>query len=144
MEWYKNTKDFLKMIPPKTSLYKGYDFLHMWKVLWHQNNGENEPLYFFAEKNSPATTFTPHYHFCCEILFVIEGKMKLQINDNVQDLKTGDIAIICTNDIHCYYCNDSTNLYRTMFNPSFFDNKKGFSDEFSFDNAFITAEKVPN
>lgn len=68
---------------------------------WHQQNilDNDFPFkLFFTEQ----IQFPPHWHEAIEIVYVMDGKLKVGINNNVYYLEKRDILIIGTCDVHYY------------------------------------------
>lgn len=61
----------------------------------------------------------PHWHDCCEILYVIEGKASQQINDKYFTTNKNDLIILNEGDIHSTYCDlyENTRILVIKFLP---------------------------
>lgn len=80
----------------------------------------------------------PHWHMDVEIILVLEGSIKVGINDDSKVLNKGDMAIFGSTDIHYL---DSTNMSSKVnmiiFRPDIVGNSFGWSESFEFSNPFI-------
>lgn len=63
-----------------------------------------------------------HWHDEVEIIYMIHGSVKVGVNDNMYDIKAGDILLISSGDIH-YFLPDSSIGTRVViqFNLAIFD-----------------------
>ena len=98
--------------PVLTGLHRGLrDLLsvHAWTTspgghqnyLYFQMNGEQKfcaTLYYSSE-----TLCQPHTHNYIELLYVMQGELRMQIDGKTYSFKEGDICLINTNTIHCEY-----------------------------------------
>lgn len=67
---------------------------------------------------------TPHHwHDEIEIIYMMEGDVKVGVNNNLYELKEGEILLISSGDIH-YFLPEYNKSYRAVvqFNLSIFDN----------------------
>lgn len=63
--------------------------------------------------------FIAHWHNDLEIVYVFEGSIRMGINSEMRVLKTGDMAICSSGDIHYYDSKSSSSkIMMVIFNPS--------------------------
>lgn len=83
--------------------------------------------------NESAMSFPPHWHEEIEIIYVKSGRCKVGLNEEQFDLKTGDILLIGSGDIHYFLprFGDSKKIL-IQFGLSFFDDSTTVSNEVRF------------
>ena len=66
---------------------------------------KNSPVKYFISSTADGREVVahPHWHDAVEILYVINGKAKQQIDKNIFDIEKGDIVIIWHDQIHSSY-----------------------------------------
>ena len=67
----------------------------------------DNPFYLFLKKENFFFDL-PHYHKSLEFIYIIKGKTKVHIGDNVYELSKGD-AFVCHNEQVHFYENDDKN-----------------------------------
>ncbi|GKX31516.1 AraC family transcriptional regulator [Vallitalea longa] len=89
---------------------------------------ESDNNYFYTIGSSVNITFPAHLHSYIELIYIVEGSIKVNINESIKDLDEGDIAISFQNDIHSYYTKDFSKSIILLFSPDiigeFFNNIK--------------------
>jgi AraC-like DNA-binding protein/mannose-6-phosphate isomerase-like protein (cupin superfamily) len=58
---------------------------------------------FITELNQTCTYVPPHWHDFIEILYLLEGEAKIQINNSYYDIKDGEIVLLNNLDVHAVY-----------------------------------------
>lgn len=80
----------------------------------------------------------PHWHIDVEIILVLEGSLKVGVNNDSKILSKGDIGIFGSTDIHYL---DSTNMNSKInmiiFRPDIVGNSSGWPESFKFNTPFI-------
>ena len=89
------------------------------------------------EKNIVAN---PHWHDCCEILYMLEGIAEQQVNDQFFRVGKNDIIILNQGDIHGTYCRqgEAVRILVIKFLPSIFDNSLSHLSESQYIQAFLS------
>lgn len=72
---------------------------------------------YFTIFNSKNMSFPPHLHSYIEIIYVMEGNITVNINDNVKKLTQGDVAVSFPNDIHSYNTEGVSRVIVMIFSP---------------------------
>lgn len=62
-----------------------------------------------------------HWHKEIEIAYSVQGGMRLTINNNMCELKEGDVAIINSGDVHFYFQTENHRRLVIIFDPAMFD-----------------------
>ncbi len=71
-----------------------------------------------------------HWHDEIEIIYMVEGNVKVGVNDKIYDVSEGDILLISSRDIHCFMPESShSNRVVIQFNLSIFDNLNSMMGE---------------
>lgn len=79
------------------------------------------PFRLFLNEGSVGTSH--HWHDEIEIIYMIEGSVKVGVNNKMYDLMEGDILLISSGDIHCFMPESGdSNRVVIQFNLSIFDN----------------------
>ena len=77
------------------------------------------PLYISLTK---GFDFLAHWHHDIELIYVIDGQIKVGINKENCLLQKGDLAISGSGDIHYYDSMDlNSNIYLMIFKPELID-----------------------
>ncbi|WP_195724311.1 AraC family transcriptional regulator [Paenibacillus monticola] len=85
---------------------------------FHENRTYHSAFPFTAFK-SHNIEFLAHWHHDLEIVYVIEGAVRMGINSETRILQAGDLAICSSGDIHYYDSKDNNStLLLVIFNPS--------------------------
>lgn len=64
-----------------------------------------------------------HWHDEIEIIYMVEGSVRVGVNNKMYDVMEGDILLISSGDIHCFMPESShSNRVVIQFNLSIFDN----------------------
>lgn len=62
------------------------------------------PVKIFITELSPSCTYIPpHWHDFIEILYFLEGEAKIQINNSYYDIKSEEIVLLNSFDVHAIY-----------------------------------------
>lgn len=72
---------------------------------------------FVLEKKDFGNTIPAHWHDCIEFMYILEGNITEQINNNFYDLKKDDIIIAYNDDIHGSTCNEYVKMLVIKFLP---------------------------
>ncbi len=65
------------------------------------------------------TSWAPHFHKNFELLYVLEGEVPLQVNDRTATLRTGECAIILSNQIHSFTVGADTRVWVAVFSEDY-------------------------
>ena len=89
--------------------------------------------------NQNNFSWPAHWHIHVEFVYVLNGEIKVGINENVKILSKGDIAFIASNDIH-YYENVSSEdrVVIFMIHPSLIHFHAGWPVSIHLENQFFT------
>lgn len=60
---------------------------------------------------SSSQLITNHWHYSLEILYLESGKMDVGINNRVYSLKSGDLIVINSGNIHYTHCRELSRVY---------------------------------
>lgn len=85
---------------------------------FHENRtyGYAFPFTAFVSRN---INFLAHWHNDLEIVYVLEGSIRMGINSETRVLTAGDLAVCSSGDIHYYDSkNSESKLLMIIFNPS--------------------------
>ncbi|WP_339219221.1 AraC family transcriptional regulator [Paenibacillus sp. FSL H8-0332] len=85
---------------------------------FHENRtyGTAFPFTAFVSRN---IDFLAHWHHDLEIVYVLEGSIRMGINSETRVLTAGDLAVCSSGDIHYYDSkNSESKLLLVIFNPS--------------------------
>ncbi|QUI24062.1 helix-turn-helix transcriptional regulator [Vallitalea pronyensis] len=100
------------------------------------------PVEVFIQNNEKAPIIVePHWHDCIEVLYILEGQARQQVNEQTFYVETGDVLVISKGDIHGTWCerNDvckilvlkflpdvikSASIYDSKYIHAFLQNKK--------------------
>ncbi|QUL53222.1 AraC family transcriptional regulator [Paenibacillus tritici] len=85
---------------------------------FHENRtyGSAFPFTAFVSHN---IDFLAHWHHDLEIVYVLEGSIRMGINSETRVLAAGDLAVCSSGDIHYYDSkNSQSKLLMIIFNPS--------------------------
>lgn len=85
---------------------------------FHENRtyGSAFPLSAFVSHN---IDFLAHWHNDLEMVYVLEGSIRMGINSETKVLSAGDMAVCSSGDIHYYDSkNSESKLLMIIFNPS--------------------------
>ncbi|NOU79373.1 helix-turn-helix domain-containing protein [Paenibacillus sp. LMG 31459] len=85
---------------------------------FHENRtyGTAFPFTAFVSHN---IDFLAHWHNDLEIIYVLEGSIRMGINSETRVLQAGDLAVCSSGDIHYYDSKDNTSkLILVIFNPA--------------------------
>lgn len=90
---------------------------------WFEKNVLEPDFPFRLFINEGSCSVAHHWHNEIEIIYMIEGGVKVGVNDNMYNLMKGDILLISSGDIHCFMpeYNQSSRIV-IQFNLSIFDN----------------------
>lgn len=78
---------------------------------------KSDRLDYFSISTGENITFPPHLHSYVELIYVLEGNIKVTINDNMKNLEQGEIAISFPNDIHSYNTTINSKHIILIFSP---------------------------
>lgn len=100
------------------------------------------PVEVFIQNNEKAPIIVePHWHDCIEVLYILEGQARQQVNEQTFYVEAGDVLVISKGDIHGTWCerNDvckilvlkflpdvikSSSIYDSKYIHAFLQNKK--------------------
>ena len=63
--------------------------------------------------------FPPHLHNSFELLFLQEGSMSVTVNENKEELRAGDVAVVLPGDIHSYETQDVSRGFMMFFTENY-------------------------
>lgn len=111
---------------------------------FYENRFYSSPLLvsaFYAKDNN----YLAHWHLDVEMVFVLEGSIKVGINKDCRILNKGEIAICSSNDIHYY---DSSNLHSNIavvvFRPELIKNSVSWPEGLRFVCPFMDRKIIEN
>lgn len=85
---------------------------------FHENRSYQSAFPFTAFI-SHNIDFLAHWHNDLEMIYVLEGSIRMGINSDTRVLQAGDLAVCSSGDIHYYDSKDNTSrLILVIFNPS--------------------------
>ena len=67
-----------------------YGFENQWRMLW--DIAEIWPIYWGMAEGSAGTAM--HFHYQCEIIYLMQGQMKLSVEESEYPMRDGDLAVI--------------------------------------------------
>ena len=67
------------------------------------------------------TKFYPHFHSHIEIYLVISGEFEVLINDRRKKLRSGELSVAFSYDVHSYNSPNDTEVYCLIIPPIYFD-----------------------
>jgi len=82
---------------------------------------------FISDNLIKNISANPHWHECCEILYILEGTAEQQINNKLFKAQKYDLIILNEGDIHSTYCGqgENTKILVIKFMPEFVDSSYG-------------------
>lgn len=87
----------------------------------------------------------PHWHIDVEMILVLEGNLKVGVNDDIKILSKGDIAVFGSTDIHyCDSINMESKINMIIFRPDIIGNSAGWPGNFRFDTPFLEGSIIDN
>ncbi|HBF77932.1 MAG TPA: AraC family transcriptional regulator [Clostridiaceae bacterium] len=90
---------------------------------WFEKNVLEPDFPFRLFINEGSCPVAHHWHNEIEIIYMIEGSVKVGVNDKMYNLMKGDILLINSGDIHCFMPEyNQSNRIVIQFNLSIFDN----------------------
>lgn len=94
---------------------------------------------FISDNLETNIVSNPHWHECCEILYMLEGAADQQVNDQFFRVEKNDITILNQGDIHCTYCKkgEAVRILVIKFLPKIFDNGLLHISESQYIQAFL-------
>lgn len=82
--------------------------------------------------------FIPHWHIDIEMLLVLEGSIKVGVNDDSKILSEGDIAVFASTDIHYFERTDlPSKINMIIFRPDIIGSPAGWPENYQFDIPFL-------
>jgi len=78
---------------------------------------------FISDNQKMNISSDPHWHDCCEILYILDGKAEQQINEKYFMTDKHDLVILNEGDIHSTYCGqeENTRILVIKFLPEIVD-----------------------
>ncbi len=78
---------------------------------------------FIRDNRKENITADPHWHDCCEILYIIRGTADQQVNNRYFKARKNDLVILNKGDIHSTYCDraEDTRILVIKFLPEVVD-----------------------
>jgi AraC-like DNA-binding protein len=92
-------------------------------------------LRIFEEDN---LSFPLHLHNHTEFVYVVEGSTQISINEKVENLQQGDMAVIFPNDIHSYYSESYSKCRIFIFSPEIISGYFGKRVNKTLENPFFS------
>ncbi|HAZ38221.1 MAG TPA: AraC family transcriptional regulator [Clostridiaceae bacterium] len=90
---------------------------------WFEKNVLEPDFPFRLFINEGSCPVAHHWHNEIEIIYMIEGSVKVGVNDKMYNLMEGDILLINSGDTHCFMPEyNQSNRIVIQFNLSIFDN----------------------
>lgn len=89
-------------------------------------------------------SFPPHLHPYVEIVYVIEGRIKVTINDKTCELSEKEAAVCFPNDIHAYNSMDSSKILLIIFSPDITSSYFGVNLDKTLENPFLPKDTKKN
>ena len=86
-------------------------------MLVHQSDNSASNIYHTALY--PTRRIKMHFHRGYELLYVMEGSAELMIDGIKQDLRTGEFAMLLSNQIHMLQVNDDSQVWVCGFSTDF-------------------------
>jgi AraC-like DNA-binding protein len=100
------------------------------------------PIYISLTK---GFEFLAHWHSDIELIYLVDGQIKVGINKESRILRTGDLAICSSGDIHYYDCVDSdSKIFLLIFKPEIIDSFTMWPQKLYFTSPFIESEFLKN
>lgn len=106
-----------------------------------RHSGNNDYFTIFSSKN---ITFPPHLHSYVELIYVLEGNIKISVNNLSKDLEKGYVAVIFPNDIHSYHTETSSNSKSIIliFSPDVISGYFSKNADQTLENPFIRLDSI--
>lgn len=95
------------------------------------------PTLLFVTKKTCYKTGISHYHDYIELTYILNGKCKYEINNEIYDVKKGDILFINPNDTHTTIVTDENNppeLFAIGFTDIYMSGLDMKENTFAFEN----------
>ena len=65
------------------------------------------------------TDWAPHFHKNFELIYILDGTLKLTVNKSTERMQTGDYALILSNQIHSFEPDGSAKFWVAVFSEQF-------------------------
>ena len=101
---------------------------------------KNEKPSYFHIFMANSINFPQHLHSYVETIYVLEGEIKVGINEKSRLLKNGEIAISFPNDIHCYNTPSTSKAIIAIFTPEIINGFFGSKQELTLENPYFPCE----
>lgn len=101
----------------------------------------NIPISVFDNK---GLKYMAHWHTEVEIIYVYKGTQIIGINKNIYTLKSGDIAICKSNDIHYYVKSEFCEQIVVIFKPDYIGYNNGWPENVYLKNPVINIYSLFN
>ena len=79
----------------------------------------NQESHIIRSEYVQNLTFLPHMHIQIELLYIVNGSILIQIDNNKQLLSSGSIAFIPPHKIHSFHTEKNSLCILTIFDPIF-------------------------
>lgn len=99
---------------------------------------------FFRSKILDNFHFPPHLHPYVEIIYVVEGTIKVTVNDETRKLSAKESAVCFPNDIHAYHSIGSSKILITIFSPDITSSYFGVNLNKTLENPFLPQDTKKN
>jgi AraC-like DNA-binding protein len=102
------------------------------------------PVDVFISNNLKETIVSnPHWHDCCEILYMLEGSAEQQVNDQIFRVGKNDLIILAQGDIHSTTCRpgEPVSILVIKFLPGIIENGLMYLTESQYIQAFLNNKR---
>jgi len=87
-------------------------------------------------------SFPPHLHPYVELIYVVEGRLTVSINEYTKNLKEGDIAVCLSNDIHSFNTDLASKSMFIIFSPEIISGYLGKKINKTLENPFVEKSNI--
>jgi Transcriptional regulator containing an amidase domain and an AraC-type DNA-binding HTH domain len=102
---------------------------------------KNENHVYFNIFRTNSINFPQHLHSYVEIIYVLEGSLKVGINEKNRLLEKGELAVSFPNDIHSYSTPYSSKAMIALFTPEIINSFFGSKQELTLENPYFTCDE---
>lgn len=103
-----------------------------------KKNGNRVYFNIFKTNN---INFPQHLHSYVEVIYILEGSLKVGINERSRLLEKGELAVSFPNDIHSYSTPASSKAMIAIFTPEIINGFFGSKQELTLENPYFTSDE---
>lgn len=101
---------------------------------------KNESRVYFNIFKTNSINFPQHLHSYVEVIYILEGSLRVGINEKSRLLERGELAVSFSNDIHSYSTPTSSKAMIAIFTPEIINGFFGSKQELTLDNPYFTCD----